>query len=563
MQALLTKSEEYGSPSINDRIRALSSPEKRVRSLLKRPNLKLRFASRVNDRIPVSALFSARQRKQVFKLIDAGNRLQQARFQRLLQPVERNLLRRIIGDEHSTGWLQELKEEIINSKAVFDLLAETLSSQEDHRPTESVTRLLLVDGMETVLNCQSGHTVLDEFRQRARTVGRTSPQLAQYLLKNGVTIDGRRLLPHQWQDVPIQTLSNELLSVTERFLGCHDDRKPLNPYEPKSAADACAQLHILHPMLLQRLQTLLPILVERSMPYAEFQRLQGERKNTQSFLFCDPSHRKRLIEMLSLQTVTIAEGSRAETYATGHPYSLLLLQIQICAALGTMPAVHRWSQLNNRMIHNEQVEPLEKRFRYPEVRMLTERVRDDEDSRTLFNAAKVAGAVVEIESTGRWTIVQSDLRLTELFAPSSWVPRWLSATEILVLLQSDSDFPAFLVGQFLSVRNLRPVLERLKLENNARAVAEELVQTGVLRSKGGRYSLKASFTSKPKRAPRELVQRKSGETTGLTEEMFLTALATHDLLYTTLFFAVMDAWQLNEIATREVPNSIREAAIRL
>lgn len=555
--------EQAGLPSITDLIRSITQPEKRVRTLIKRPGRPVQLAGKINDRIPIPMLYSARHRKQIQKFVDAGSELQKARFQRLLCPVLSDATQRVLGDGDSLGWLQEFTEVLTNSQSVFDMVTETLKADKGSSLSASASRLPLVEGLNTVLDRQSGHTVLDEFRQRASTVGRTPRKLAQHLLKDGVTVDGRTLLHHQWSDVPAQTLSDALLVATQRFLGCHDIHAPLNPSEPKTAADAIAQLSILHPVFRHRLQVMLRLVVERSTPYAEFDRMHRERTNVQSFLFCDPSHRKQLVEMLSLQTVTVAEARRVDTYATAHPYSMLLLQHRICAALGTMPAVQRWAQLSNRMIRNGQIQPLEKRCRFPEVRMLTERVRDDADCRKLFEAAKLAGAIVETESTNHWTVTQSDLRLTELFAPSKWVPRRLSAANILSLLKDDSDFLAFLIGKFLSVRNLSTVLEQMAQEHNAGAVAERLAKLGVLRSNEGRYSVNTTFDSFPRRAPREIIRRLQGKTKGLSEEVFLTALANHDLLYNVLFFAVMDAWQLNEIPTHKVPDSIKQQTIIL
>ena len=100
-------------------------------------------------------------------------------------------------------------------------------------------------------------------------------------------------------------------------------------------------------------------------------------------------------------------------------------------------------------------------------------------------------------------------------------------------------------------------------EHDAGAVAERLAKLCVLRSNEGRYSVNTTFDSFPRRAPREIIRRLPGKTKGLSEEVFLTALANHDLLYNVLFFAVMDAWQLNEIPTQKVPDSIKQKAIIL
>jgi len=559
----LKSREQTGLPTVADVIRTIAQPAKRVRTVVKRPGRPVQWVERINDQIPVAVLYSASHKKQIRNYVNAGSQLQQTRFLRLLSPVLSDIGKRVVGDGDSSGWLQELTEELQNAQSVFDLVFDTLKTKEATVSAGSVTRIPLVEGLDIVLDRKSEHTVMDEFFQRARSVGRTPRKLVQYLLKDGVTVGGRRLLHHQWSELPAQTLTDALLATTERFLGCHDIHAPLNPDEPQTAADVIAQLHILHPSLRQRLQAMLPAVVELSTPYAEFDRMHRERTNVQAFLFCDPAHRKPLIEMLSLQTVTVAEARRADTYATAHPYSLLLLQHRICGALGTMPAVHRWAQLGNRMLRNGQTQPLEKRFRYPEVRMLTERIRDDADSRKLFDAAKMAGAIVPIDSTGRWTITQPDLRLSELFAPSKWVPRRLSAANILALLKNDSDFAAFLIGKFLSVPNLSTVLVQMKQEHDATAVAEQLAKLGVLRLNEGRYSVNTTFDSFPRRAPREVVRRLPGKVKGLSEEKFLTALASHDLLYNILYFAVQDAWQLNEIPTHKVPDSIKERAIIL
>ncbi|MEP3479761.1 MAG: hypothetical protein ABJZ55_10975 [Fuerstiella sp.] len=555
--------EQKGLPSFEGLLRPLSQPERRVRTIAKKPNLAIRAVGKVNDRISVGRLYPARQRSQIASLVKAGSQLQAARFHALLQPVLSDVAIRMLGDGHSIGWLHDIEEELENGQTGLSALEDALETPEQDPPPSSVARLPLVDGLDTELDRNTGHTLLEEFHLRARSVRRTPQRLAQHLHKNGVTIDGTRIHPHQWSEIPTQTLSRALLTVTEKFLGCHDISKPLRPEDPKTAADAISQLHLLHPLLRPRLQVMLRVVVERSGPYAEFDQMQGEHTNIQSYLYCDPNHRKPLIDMLSRQTVNIAEASRAEKYATGHPYSMLLLQHQICASLCTMPAVHRWSQLNNRMIRNGQVQPLEKRFRYPEIRLLKQRVRDDDDNRKLFEAAKAAGAVVQIGSTNHWTVTQPDLRLSELFAPSNWIPKLLSASQILLLVRNDPDFRAFLIAQFLSVSNLNIELERFREEHDARAVAQELTKWGVLRSDAERYSVNTTFDSFPKRAPREIVKRRPGKIVGLSEDVFLSAMATHDLLYTILFFAVTDAWQLNEIPTRQVPDSVKDFAITL
>lgn len=532
----------------------------RVQSVLRRPGWRVNVPTRFFSQRSLRFVFSAGQQRIIQKLTKAGVTLQEARSSTLARQASLTVLDRLLGSPSATGQLNEILFSLEEHSAQFSAVVRTVEELEQVGCAQTATRVPIVDGLDTVLADDTGVTVLDEFLQRAEQSGCTPIALARNFREDGLSNLKESLLPHEWSTLKPAIIVKSLLAITERYLGCDDSDAELDILDPRSAAERIARLHLLHKSVRPRLLDALAVANQSSSPYAEFERLKGVTENIQTFLYCYPTQREQYIDLLQRQLRPIAEASRAKEYATSHPYSMLLLQYRIAAPIGAMRAFHRWAIHGCHAEKHGQVKPIEPRQPGCEVRLLAERIRCLEDCRSLLSAANEAGLVTTVGATEKLALAHDDRRLVALFAPPSWETTSVPASKIHELLREDGDFAAFLTQQFSNDGDLRVLLARLRREHKPQVVVDALLERNVLSQVANRFTVNAQFATNPRWAPRELVNQIPGPLVGLDREQFLTQMYENDLLYTILFFGVMDARELGWISANVTPPSVTEYA---
>lgn len=547
-----------GDQVVGPLVKAVGQPLQRVQGLIRRPGKHVQAFTRLLPKQSIRCLLKAGQKKLIRKLTDTAGRLQNARFHHLTRRSALKVLDRLVGNVSETGRLHELLNDLDEDAAIFTTLGSGISELRKADISPTVTKIPIVTGLDTVLDHESGRTVSDEFQERAARAGRTAHNLARHIHRNGVTIRKERVMPHKWSEADPSQLQEKLLALSRKYLGCEDPNRTLDMVDPKSAADHFSRLQLLHPILRHRLHDALKAAQQRSAPYAEFGELAGVKENIQTFVFCFKTQRPEYIKLLERQDGSIAEAERASEYSTQHPYSILLLQYRIAAPIGAMPALHRWSILAARAELKGRVKSMEPRSKHSETRHFKDRIHCLSDCRDLFNAASKVGLVMSVGSTGKFALTMDDHRLTAMFAPPKWQANAVPGSRFLELLKEDDDVKTFLTRQFTNDPDLRVVLARLKNEHDDAKVTDELVRRNVLKPEKGRFAVNAVFSTNPRWAPRELVTQVAGPLIGIDEDDFITQLYENDLLYTVLFFGVMDEWQLRELSESDVPTSVIE-----
>lgn len=537
-----------GSTNAAPMIRATLEAMQKVRRMLKKPTAKMRIAKKLAGWRWRNA-FANPQQKKIRALADANNALQAVRFNDLERQVRLSLFPRLL------KLTEQLRTQLDEQKSTFNALLQTLNDQPQSIP-ESATKVPVINSLFARLDRTSKPTLLDEFRERAEQAGCTPDLLAGQIRDEGIVKRKDCFLPHRWAELEPMDLLRRLVKTTRKYLGCADREKPLMVDDPRTATERCAQLDLSHPVIRKQLIHTLVREGHRAAPYAEFGQLHDMTDNIQTFVYCYPRDRTKYVDILTRQTNAIAEAKNAIEYATQHPYSLILLRYRIAAPIGAMPAFQRWSLLACWSENARRVKPLEPRGRHPEVRLLTQRVRCNTDCQTLFEAALKAGTVAQIGSKGHYVLTRDDNRFTALFAKPRWKTNAVPASVIQELLVNGQELSEFLTRQFSDQSDLHVAVAQLKNEHDPEVIAQELVKRRIFRPKQGAYALNAQFAMNPRWVPRELIRQEPGPLVGIARETFLARLNKDDMLYTVLFFAVMDAWQLKHLSKNDVPVAI-------
>ena len=537
-------------------LKSVSEPLARVQRFLKRPGWKLRLLSLFWRGRSIKFAVDSRHQRAIQSLKRSGEELQDARFTSLARTMQLDLFDRLLGSGRGPGVLDSIADEVEEQAAMFGSLAIAIHADTEEQPKPSATRVLLVDRLNCVIGQDADRTLLDEFYSRARQAGCTTSLFARILRGEGIRTKKGALLPHQWHERDPARILKRLVRMTAQYLGCDDESRQLQPLDPQTAADFCAQLHLMHPLLQPRLLQQLPVVTERSAPYAEFDGLSGVEQLKPVFLFCYPGHRAKLIQLLSRQVQSIAEHEGSKKYGLRHPYELIVLQHQLAAPVGAMRNLHRWSVLSARAERKGRVVRHEPRGRHLEVRILRSRTRCTQDCEVLLEAGEKAGLITRVGKSKHFALTQDDHRFEAMFAPPQWETIAVPASRFHELLQNHDSLASFLIHQFSTHPQLRVVLARLRKEHDPSVVARELVARKVLQQDGDRYAINARLASNPRHAPRELVRQVPGPLVGLTKETFTTQLYDNDLLYSVLFFGVIDAWQLQWISENDTPASV-------
>lgn len=540
---------------------ALASKEsQRIRSVARRANPLIRFVSKLFPKIKLGKWLNGQQKLAVSRCERAINELSRVRFQSLEHQAYFRVLDELLGTESTEGSLDELLRSLEERKQFFAGLKADLSHRGSSSPLPQPI-IEVVSSLDDVLDSTTGHRVRDVLFELVTRAGCTPERLAKRLISGGLCVGRRQFSTDQWQKLDPERLVQLLLTAARKYLSLNDEHAVLNTVEPSTAADHLATFDLQHPLLDRRASFCCAEALQRSLPYFEAEPLHDVREHVETFVFSVPKHRKQWITRIQSHG-RVAELDNDSAYSIAHPFRVDFLQVAICIPGGASRSIHRSAVLACQNEKHRGVSSHIDRRQFAEQRLLTARVRDIHDCEAMLKAARLAG-VVSKRGEERLTLNREDIRLRELFAPSKWRASQITSDTVQALLKHDARTVDFLSRLLPMETELREILTELKSEEDADTVAAELVDRGVFRKLSGLYSVNADFHSRPQDAPPQLLQRLPGRLRGLPESEFLSALLRNDLLYSTLFFAVQDAWQRAWIQKRQVPPSVLEYTQRL
>lgn len=529
------------------KLRAFARPSKRwVRTLLQyrkktslRRFLTLTQGRAIDDAVIEINKFTAIRQRQ---LVARGR---QAAYDRLL------------GDGTKQGSLAELLDGVRTEKEFYrDMLAAVPVESSPIKP-DCDTQLLLVDDLNVVLDprAPAGKRTLEELMTRRFALAGCTPEaLARRIRDEGVTLDGRIVRTHDWaKEIPAE-LAGVLSAETARYLGAEE---PLCLERPRTALDHFATIHLLSPEMRHRLLEVLPTVIARSGPYAEFSTFNDVRSVRQNHFYCAPEHRGKWLVLLQ-NFVRVMDAQQAEEFSFAHPFAIVLEQKYLAAPAGNYRKLWKWYSAANRArrVSGDTAHFIDHR-QFPEIRLLDERVRDHDDCAKLLAAGVKAGIAAPIGAAGCLTLAKPDPRLDGLFCRLVREPAWTTPEHFQQLLKNDVWFAPFVAAIMPTLTGFQQDAVRLARENDAHRVADKLEQLGVIERRGGQCRMVVTPSAVvATEVPPGLYVEQLGATDGLSPDDFVTVLLQHDLLYSVMFFAALDALDWGRLTENDVPESV-------
>ena len=514
--------------------------------------------------LPMAWLLGQRRRKEIDRFVEEVNKAARLRYRMAVNRTRQTVYRRLLGDTQRPARLQELLTPLTESRrhaeSVLGILRHAAGTD---KPSTRSCVVHLVDDLATVLDPRSGRTVRDLFATRSRRAQRSPQGLAAHLREHGLPLGQRPVLPHEWHQHDPATVAAALLTAVHQYLGSANPNGPLDLDNPHSVLKHVASLHLLSPELRTRLDEVLPTVVNRSRPYAEFETLTGDDRQILTFLYCHREQRRQWGQLLRTAVPDIQPPSAANC-DIDNPWMMEIHQNLIAAPAGASKQLWCWTSAGNRARRAKIVQPRFDHSAVPERRQLGERVRDHADCQQLFEAGVAASLLYEVGTgTGRYALAHPDPRLEELFGPSVYAARWQSLEFFHGLLKTETRFIDFTCRVFPNLADFRQTAHRLAREDDIDAVADELERLGVIRRRSCQCQVCHVIPRMAADVVEGLYDHKPGTTVGQGTETFLGELFRNDLLYTVLFCGVLDAFEQGWLTENSVPASIVEKSREL
>ncbi len=341
------------------------------------------------------------------RLFPRIQRAGELRFEQELRRRRCRIADAILGRPGAPGILDQILQEVESDRTYFKSLTNVSHRARIERASREPDEILLVESLDTVIDADGQRTLLDLYDELVHRSGCTPARLAEQLLAQGLSIEGRRYLPAEWPSLPLPHVQQGLQAVVAGYLGSSNRRTPVRIDQPQTAFDHAATITPMSPELAAVLRAALPLWIRQSKPYAEHQHLNGADPSRHAFLFCYPPDRRRW-ESLLVAHVRMSNGDvavdDAVTYATAHPYVAILCHYAGFPA-GGLRSLPSWILHNQQLRQQGRLVPQVDPSNYPEMRRLSHRPDDAEDCRQLFQSALKANVIVPLAgATGQFTI---------------------------------------------------------------------------------------------------------------------------------------------------------------
>ena len=513
------------------RVKAMATPKSFKWRVL------LRLSSRLSPRRWLTRAQIGVLRRQVLPALDEATR---KRFQAALESTRRDVYRRLLGTAEEPGLFDQLAQELLSSRRVFQELIELYHDQIP-QVSSSTSAIQLIESFHTVINQDTGQTYGDLCLKRAQAAGATPIAFADQLRREGLSVSGRTFKPHEWKDAPTLPLLKQLRGRIKAYLGSDDPYRPLRQRNPRTAVEQIAQVHLGSLELRWLLGRKITELVRASRPYIRFEPVGG-RPHVYAYLFCDPAIRQTLKDQLMLH-VPLVDDPRpdaAKRFGLPHPFQVVVGQYLLGGAPGALPEYRQAIHQLKRLRAEGKLTPLFTDRPFLETRLLSRRPDDLGDAETLLKAAQKAHVVAAVcESPRQLVPTRLTAGIQLLFAPEVRMALPRTAEEFGKKL-SDPQFSSLIARQHPELTDWPLRSRQLIQRDDAIACITALKNLGIVESaREGFWRL--ARVPQTGEIPMGLIAKRPGSIQGLTEDAFLTALMDDDTLYNHIFWNVATA----------------------
>ncbi len=505
--------------------------------------------------VSLRRLLSRRQRTQIERLLREADRIALRRHDGMVSTGGMQVIETMIGPDRESGWVQAQIQRIEAAQQAIAGLRESASTGHQAIVPESSTTLHVVEDVQQFIDAESGRTFLDLALDQFRRAGAAPEDFAMHVLAEGIEIDGRQRRVDEWARLNPVAVVSGLTRALDQYLGIGDEDIHVDPDNPHTAVDYYAQLDLLHEELRPRTVELIPTLVQRSSPYLELPLIGTNVPQVQRLLHVSMHQRAEFVALLG-NHVTISEPEATEAYHVTSRYVVVLEQELIAGPLGASKAVQRWRSVSNEAKRKGSVEPIHDVEQSGEFRFLRRRVKDRRDCGKIVEGALKAESIYAVnpEKT-RFAPVRLDSRRERVFAPANATARWQPGREF-VRLCAQSQFVRLLQQLHPEISDITRLCAKLGRESDPQVVVTKLVAKGILEEECGQYRMARCPARTAGSVPPQLYEFEQGAMVGLTRDEFVSRLLEDDLLYSHMFFAVLDAFDLGYVTANDVPHSV-------
>jgi len=531
----------------------------RLERFSRHPSGLLRIFSKLRPNARVTWLMNSSQRRQAARAVGRINDAAEVRYQMMFLDAQLDTLDEILGTGTKQGALDRVTKVADDTERFFNLLKAALESQTPPKPQAKVTKLLLADNINTTVDPTSGRTFRDVYDERVARAGCTLQDWAKKLWTEGLRIEDRLCLPHQWPDHHVGTVVESINVSLDEYFGAKKEDPQIDIFHPQAGFEHFAAVTLLDVELRILLTDKLEELARRSKPRITHEPIVGAPAVDLAFMWCFPAHRRKWQKLLQ-NRVEITDDGNDSAYELPSPYEVKVLQSALAIPPGAVKEFKRWIAVSNEALAKHKLSDSEfRKVQAMEQRLLKSRVKSNEDCRQLFAAAKKAALVCHVGNNGHFILSKPDPRFLDVFATITLDPEWHDAGYFFEQLNNGPQFEEFVQREFSNLQNFAEIAEYLRAENDAIRVADELVNVGVLRRNGtAQYCVTQLPSIASAYRPPRLYSQKVGAIRGLTHDEFVAQLGHDDDLYNVAFWSVLDAFQLGHLSKNDVPASILE-----
>lgn len=253
-----------------------------------------------------------------------------------------------------------------------------------------------------------------------------------------------------------------------------------------------------------------------------------------------------------------SNDATAPSYSLTNPHRVMFVNGVLGIPGGAHDGLLRWMAKSNRVRRELGKPALYLRADLEEVRLTGERETSHDYCVTLLEAAEKARLIYPIgQPANHWVLAKPEPRVAYLFERRPFVPSWQPPEHFQMLLKTNSAFALFIEREFPQLAGFRQMAERLSQELQASTVAADLEKQGVLTSNSsGQYRVTCRHNGFVDALTEMLFTPGQPQLVGLSRQDFIAKLQRDEDLHNIVFMAVVDAFQLGNLAQFDVPEFV-------
>jgi hypothetical protein len=516
-----------------------------------------RSLQRLAPKLARSLMLSTTSKYHLRKAVDLANAAYRDRHLAMADQVRLEVIDQLLGKNHQSGLLvrelARIHEDLTVVRSFAGQTPEPVLEKSDPTTIELVTDL------DTIIDTKSGLTFGKHWDARLQSAGFSPEHFGQRVRAHGLVIDGRRYRVEEWNQIPAEERPLAMMAALRSYFGADDLDRTIRYDDSLFPIDHLAAVKLTDEALRTQIDKCLPKLKGLIASFAPCRPIAEANPREMVFLYCEKSQRAMWHELLGTQMkLSISEEIGSEPYDFDNPHVLVLLNATLGIPGGTLEGYQNWMATGNRARREHPEPPLFPRTDFKESRLIDERDNSHPYCEHLFDAALKCAAIFAVtkDAPERFALSVPNAQVDHHFTRIILVPSWESAEHFHGLIRNGSAFIVFVERQ-IKLGGFRHIADRLRRESDAESVAQTLEQLHVIeRNRAGQCRVLCAHDGRLDGLTEQLYEAQEIQLVGLERPDFVAALQHDNELHNLLFWSVLDAFQLGELAQPDVPEFV-------